>query len=180
MKYIALLRGINVSGKNKISMTELKKALQEYNYKNVSTCLNSGNVIFESDSDKQSLMQHISAIIRKKFNLLVPVLVITKAELQDVFNHNPTWWNKGKKDIYDNLIFIIPPSTYDEIYKNIGKPSINIEKIEKDKNFIFWSFDLKSYTKANWRIKTSSSSIKGSVTIRTANTIKKVLELCDR
>ena len=109
MKYIALLRGINVSGKNKISMTELKKALQEYNYKNVSTCLNSGNVIFESDSDKQSLMQHISAIIRKKFNLLVPVLVITKAELQDVFNHNPTWWNKGKKDIYDNLIFIIPP-----------------------------------------------------------------------
>ena len=36
MKYIALLRGINISGKNKISMSELKKLLEENNYQNVS------------------------------------------------------------------------------------------------------------------------------------------------
>lgn len=47
MKYIALLRGINISGKNKISMSELKKLLEENNYQNVSTYLNSGNIIFE-------------------------------------------------------------------------------------------------------------------------------------
>ena len=46
MKYIALLRGINISGKNKISMSELKLELEKNKYQNVSTYLNSGNVIF--------------------------------------------------------------------------------------------------------------------------------------
>ena len=53
MKYIALLRGINISGKDKISMSELKLALEKNNYQNVSTYLNSGNVIFESDIDNK-------------------------------------------------------------------------------------------------------------------------------
>ena len=47
MKYIVLLRGVNISGKNKISMSELKKELEEKQYQNVITYLNSGNVIFE-------------------------------------------------------------------------------------------------------------------------------------
>lgn len=50
MKYIALLRGINISGKNKIAMSELKKLCEDNNYHNVKTYLNSGNVIFESDN----------------------------------------------------------------------------------------------------------------------------------
>ena len=65
MKYIALLRGINVSGKNKISMNELKTELQKYKYQNISTYLNSGNIIFESDIDhKESIMQDIYKIIK--------------------------------------------------------------------------------------------------------------------
>lgn len=50
MKYIALLSGINISGKNKIDMSELKKLFEDNNYHNVKTYLNSGNVIFESDN----------------------------------------------------------------------------------------------------------------------------------
>ena len=58
MKYIALLRGINISGKDKISMIELKLELEKNNYQNVSTYLNSGNVIFESDIDnKDSIIE---------------------------------------------------------------------------------------------------------------------------
>jgi len=62
MKYIALLRGINISGKNKISMGELKSELDK-KYKNVSTYLNSGNVIFESEiEDKESLIYFFSKL----------------------------------------------------------------------------------------------------------------------
>lgn len=53
MKYIALLRGINISGKNKISMPELKKLLEENNYQNVFTYLNSGNIIFECNTNNK-------------------------------------------------------------------------------------------------------------------------------
>lgn len=55
-KYIALLRGINVGGKNKISMPELKKMFEDCGYKDVITYINSGNVIFSCDSeDKEEI-----------------------------------------------------------------------------------------------------------------------------
>ena len=51
MKYVALLRGINVGGNNKVSMTELKTCLEEAGFENVSTYINSGNVLFESEAN---------------------------------------------------------------------------------------------------------------------------------
>ena len=54
MKYVAFLRGINISGKNKIPMNELKKEFEKNRYKNVITYLNSGNIIFESLDNESS------------------------------------------------------------------------------------------------------------------------------
>lgn len=181
MKYIALLRGINISGKNKISMSELKKVLEENEYKNVLTYLNSGNVIFESNlNNKDILMKDIYRLIEINFNLKIPIFVMDVFELQDVLNNSPKWWGTSDKDIYDNLIFIIPPTKYEEVYKTIGNPKENIEKIEEYNNYIFWSYDLKNYRKSNWWVKTASTNIKDKITIRTANTMKKILEICKR
>lgn len=73
MKYIVLLRGINISGKNKISMSELKKVLEENNYKNVITYLNSGNVILESESTKEYISKNI---YQRIFIILLKILLI--------------------------------------------------------------------------------------------------------
>lgn len=76
-RYIALLRGINISGKNKISMAELKTGFAEAGYTAVSTYLNSGNVAFDSDAeDKGSISENIMAMIKDRFKLDIPVLVI--------------------------------------------------------------------------------------------------------
>ena len=75
MKYIALLRGINISGKNKILMSELKLEIENNKYQNVYTYLNSGNVIFESDIDnKNSIMKDFYRII--KINLILKYLFL--------------------------------------------------------------------------------------------------------
>lgn len=180
MKYIALLRGINISGKNKISMGELKSELDK-KYKNVSTYLNSGNVIFESEiKDKEMIMNDIYQIVKNKFDLEIPVFVMTTDELEDILNHKPEWWGTDNKEIYDNLIFIIPPTKYEDVYNTIWEPKQDIEKIEVYKNSIFWSFDLKNYRKSNWWVKTASTNIKDRITIRTSNTTKKVLEICKK
>ena len=179
MKYIALLRGINISSKNKISMNELKLELEKNKYQKVLTYLNSGNIIFESDLDnKESIMKDINRIIKNKFNLEIPVFIITALELEDILNNNPNWWGTNNKEIYDNLIFIIPPTKYEEVYNSIGKPKEDIEQIKEYNNSIFWSYDLKNYRKSNWWNKTASIAIKNKITIRTANTMKKVLEIC--
>ena len=83
MKYIALLRGINISGKNKILMSELKSELENNKYQNITTYLNSGNVIFESSIDnKETIMKDINKIIYDKFYLEIPVFIITTSELE--------------------------------------------------------------------------------------------------
>ena len=130
MKYIALLRGINISGKNKISMPELKKLLEENNYQNVSTYLNSGNIIFECNiNNKQTIMNNIHTLIKTKFILDIPVYITTDKELEDILNNSPKWWGSSNKEIYDNLIFIIPPTKYEEVYNTIGSPKEGLEQI---------------------------------------------------
>ena len=180
MKYIALLRGINISGKNKIAMSELKKEFTNLEYKKVTTYLNSGNVVFESDIDDKNIIKNtIQSMIKDKFNFDIPTYVMTSQELEELINHCPDWWGKDNKEIYNNIIFIIPPTTYNEIVNVIGSPN-EYEKTQEYKNNIFWSFDLKNYRKSNWWSKTASTDISNKITIRTANTMKKVLEICKK
>lgn len=80
--------------------------------------------------------------------------------------------NKG---IYDNLIFILPPATFNDVYNEIGEPKDGLEKIENYHDVIFWSFHRKDYQKTNWWSKTASTKISCQLTIRTANTINKII-----
>lgn len=181
MKYIVLLRGVNISGKNKVSMPKLKQLLEENNYQNVSTYLNSGNIIIESNiNNKELIIENISKIIEFNFNIKIPIYIMTVPELEDILNNSPSWWGTTNKEIYDNLIFIIPPTTYEEVYNTIGSPKENVDQIEEYHNTIFWSFVLKDYRKSTWWIKTASTSITNKITIRTANTMKKLLQLSQK
>ena len=178
MKYIALLRGVNISGKNKIAMSKLKKEFTNLGFKEVTTYLNSGNIIFESDiNNKNEIINNIPIMIKDKFEFDIPTYVTTSQELEELMSNSPEWWGKDNKEIYDNIIFIIPPTTYKEVFAAIGSPN-EYEKIQEYKNNIFWSFDLKNYRKSNWWSKTASTEISNSITIRTANTMRKILEIC--
>ena len=180
IKYIALLRGINISGKNKISMTELKKEFKQLGYKEIITYLNSGNIIFNSNiTNKDTIKNNIQLMIKSKFSLDIPIFIITSQELEELLNNNPNWWGKNDKETYDNIIFIIPPTTYNDVISVIGSPNEH-EKIKEYNNNIFWSYSLKNYRKTNWWSKTASTSISKNITIRTANTMKKILEICKR
>ena len=177
MKYIILLRGVNISGKNKVNMSKLKEVLVYNGYLNVLTYLNSGNIILDSNLDKDKITSDIIKILNDEFNVSVPIFIIEAYKLEDILNNSPKWWGTSDKEIYDNLIFIMPSVTASEICDALGEPSTDIEQIYVYENAIFWSFELKSYRKANWWIRTASTSIKDDITIRTANTVKKLLEM---
>ena len=150
-RYIAFLRAINISGKNKIPMVELKKCFETLGFTEVKTYLNSGNVIFSSDEDSPvGLTNRIEAMIKEQFGLDVPVYVISKEGLEDILQNAPDWWGNDNKEIYDNLIFIIPPATFSDVFNEIGAPKEGLEKIQDYKKVIFWSFIRKDYQKTNW------------------------------
>lgn len=171
-KYIVLLRGINVSGKNKIAMAELKKAMNELGYADATTYLNSGNIVFSGTDDEISLTYQISSMIKNVFSLDIPVLVISQKRLIQVLSQAPSWWGNDNKDSYDNLIFLLPPLSYSAFYDEMGALNAEYEKAYHYENVVFWSFCRKDYRKTNWWSKTASSSISMNITIRTAGTLK--------
>ncbi len=175
-RYIAFLRGINVSGKNKIPMSELKNCFEALGFTEVKTYLNSGNAVFSNEEDSPAdLTNRIEAMIKEQFGFAVPVFVIAKEELAEILQNAPDWWGKENKEIYDNLIFIIPPAAFSDVFDEIGAPKEGVEKIQNYKKAIFWSFRRKDYQKTNWWSKTANANISSKLTIRTANTVRKIV-----
>ncbi len=174
-RYVALLRGVNISGKNKVPMAELKKVFERLGFGAVKTYLNSGNVIFSSDEESASgLVSQIETMVKNHFGLDIPIFVISKESLEDILQHAPDWWGNENKEIYDNLIFIIPPATFTEVSSEIGELKEGLEKIKDYKEAIFWSFSRRDYQKTNWWPMTASEGIGSKLTIRTANTVRKI------
>jgi len=88
--YIALLRGINVGGHNKIKMLELKQLFVDLGYFDIVTYIQSGNVIFNSKKlNIVEIEKSIIDAIEKQFGYSIKVLVLTKTELNTVFSSNP-------------------------------------------------------------------------------------------
>lgn len=180
MKYIVLLRGINISGKNKISMSDLKRELEKFNFSNITTYLNSGNIILESNENKQELSNSIHKIIADRFCIDIPIFTINYNELKELLDNAPNWWGTNNKEVYDNIIFIIESFKAEDIVYELGELSDHVEKKQEYENHIFWSYDLKNYRKSNWWTKSAQLPVKDKITIRTASTIKKLLELCEK
>lgn len=174
-RYIALLRGINISGKNKIAMPELKTCFEQLGYEDVRTHLNSGNVIFScQQEDTADMAKQINIKIQDRFRLNIPVFVIPQEKLSVILSKAPDWWGTEDKGIYDNLIFVMPDASAANLAAKIGEPAEELERIFITDNVIFWSFDKEKYSKSNWWKKTASAGIGEMITIRTANTARKI------
>jgi uncharacterized protein (DUF1697 family) len=99
--YIALLRGINVSGKNIIKMNTLKKIFEDLNFQKVTTYVQSGNVIFLSElTDTKKIEALILTQIEKELGLAIPVIVLTVENLQQVIDNQPFIENNDNTSLY--------------------------------------------------------------------------------
>lgn len=177
-RYAALLRGINISGKNQIAMVDLKNAFASLGLADVRTYLNSGNVIFsDEEEDTSVLAERIRAMILNRFSMEIPVFVIGIQELADLLAEAPVWWGTEDKAVYDNLIFMLEGNSAADLAEKIGAPSPELEKIMIIDNAVFWSFDRQKYARANWRKKTAAAGIREMITIRTAGTVRKIVRM---
>lgn len=173
--YIALLRGINVGGNNKISMAELKTAFSEAGFANVSTYINSGNVIFSSSKNDANVKKDCEALIAKRFSLDIAVCIISAAELAQALANAPGWWNRDKETKH-NAMFVIAPNTAQDILEEMGEIKPEYEKIAFHGKLIFWSAPLATFSRTKYGTMASKAAYQ-KVTIRNANTTRKLAEL---
>jgi len=80
--YLALLRAVNVGGKSKLPMAELRNALEDAGFERVRTYIQSGNILLDApDGDRSALSQRISALILEQFGVTSPAVIVTRDEL---------------------------------------------------------------------------------------------------
>lgn len=86
--HVCFLRGINVGGKNRLKMANLKLAFEQYGLENVKTYIQSGNVLFHT-REKADLGQKIVGLIKSEFKMEVGVLILGRAKLLEIIRKNP-------------------------------------------------------------------------------------------
>jgi len=177
--YIALLRGINVSGKNKIKMVELKQLLINVGFSNVVTYIQSGNVVFSSEETNTSKIEkQIVTAIQGNFGFSIKTLVLEKMELINVFESNPFKENT-------NFDFKKICATFlEKIPNEEGKAKV-FALADSDEQVVFKDKTAYLYCPNGFgRTKLTNNNIenklKFSATSRNWNTVTKLVELSNQ
>jgi len=115
MRYISILRGINVSGQKKIKMADLTSLYELLSFRNVVTYIQSGNVIFDAETkDKAELKARIEETIEKRYKFHVPVEIRTNREIENIIKNSPfrsiDLVEDGSKSIGD--VFVLKPGRH--------------------------------------------------------------------
>ena len=92
MKYVLLLCGINVGGKNTVSMSALKEQLLSIGFEDVSSYINSGNLFFSSLENHESCITKIKNLLETNYDFTIPFALITKEEYLEEKAELSDWW----------------------------------------------------------------------------------------
>ena len=175
LHYLALLRGINVSGHKMIKMDALKKALEAIGFSNVETYIQSGNVFVSSEEESAAKVGFlIKQEIFKTFGHDVPVIMVSKADLEFVTQQNP-FYKVGEetKPLYICFLSEKPTSSHIQELKD---QKFKDDKFEVKENFIFLKY-AESPAKTKLDGKIIEKKLQVISTTRNWNTTNKLLEM---
>ena len=175
MTYIALLRGINVGGKNIIKMEKLKQIFVDMGFSGVKTYIQSGNVIFKTqDTDKLKLTETIENQLLKTFSVEIKTAIFTADELMEIVENAPKNFGSEPEKFRYDVWFLLPSITANEIVSNVRLRE-GVDFLQAGKNAIYTS-RLTSEMGKSYFSKISQMPFYKNVTIRNWNTATKLLD----
>lgn len=179
MIYIALLKAVNVGGKNILKMSELKQVLHDISLDNVKTYIQSGNIIFKSEKESEILKTILQEVIHEKFNISTEVVIRNLEEMKYIMDNIPFDENEIKEaeSFSDKVV------SYICLFGN--KINIDIESYKKIKQLggdKYYICDKEIYILLKDSISNSKSinelqKLGNTSTIRNTRTLKKLLEI---
>lgn len=179
MKYIALLRGINVGGNNKVSMQVLKSTLTEAGLANVRTYINSGNVLFEShNATAVTLTALCEKAIERQFGFPVGCVVLSEADYKKEIDGAPEWWGQANENMRSDALFVLSHGTAQAVVNKVGDVNNEYEWVAATDNIVFWTVDRRRYTKARLPKIIGTNEYK-TVSMRSSTTTRKLYALLD-
>ena len=176
MVYVALLRGINVGGKNLVSMTRLKAAFEKAGMEDVATFIASGNVLFRHKARASTLVPILERAIKQELKLTVKVLLRDLAGMRAITKAIPPTWKNDDKMKCD-VLFLWKEHDRAEVLEELpAKPGIDEYKYVP--GAVVWRVMRKNINKTRMT-KIVGSKLYAGMTIRNCNTVRKLATLME-
>lgn len=179
MLHVALLRGINVGGKNIIPMAALAQCFVDMKHTSVKTFIASGNVIFDAPKqDLRKLEEKIEKVLQLEFSYDAKVVVKSKPEYDAIIKGLPASWKKPKPAIRYYVMFLRHAINSKTILDEF-EPRKGVETLTYVPGALLWDVKIGSYGKSTVQKKVLKKEIYREITIRNINTTLKLGAMLD-
>ena len=175
MEYVALLRGINVGGNNKVVMSELREQIAAAGFGHVRTYINSGNLLFEAEdqASREDVAQTVEDILARYYDFPIRLALLTAQDYLAQLDELPDWWH-GEVARRDAL-FYTRGLDRDHVRERIEAMELGDEAVHFGEHAVFWGkFDEKSFLKTAYHKRLLREDFYRQVTIRSGSTVEKI------
>ena len=172
-RYALLVRGINVGGKNKVVMAEIRQELTDFGLEKVETYINSGNVFFTSTDSKSQLIEKLEAFFEVRYPFIQSFSLLSQEDYEVEVENLPAWWNEDltRKDV----LFYTEGLDVDQVIEKVDSLKLEDEVLHFGKLGIFWGkFSEESYSKTAYHRYLLKMPFYRYITIRNAKTFDKI------
>lgn len=191
MEYVALLRGINVGGTNKVVMSELREQIAAEGFTNVRTYINSGNLLFEAEAEaeagteaesntpREDVAQAIEDLLARRYDFPIRLALLTAQDYVAELRNLPDWWH-GEVARRDALFYTRGLDS-DYVRERIEAMELGDEAVHFGQHAVFWAkFDEKTFLKTAYHKRLLREDFYRQVTIRSGSTVGKIAAMLSR
>ncbi|HEM5984640.1 TPA: DUF1697 domain-containing protein [Streptococcus suis] len=179
MRYVLLLRGINVGGRNKIVMAELRQQVLDLGYDQVETYINSGNLFFDAKKKKEEIVADFRDFFASHYPFVEAFSLLSARDYATEVAQLPAWWQEelARKDV----LFYTDRSQKTLIEDWVSQLDLGEEIIYFGQTALFWGkYDEQSYLQTAYHKKLANQVFYKSLTIRNHKTFAKLAEFLEK
>ena len=172
-RYALLVRGINVGGKNKVVMAQLRQELTELGLENVETYINSGNIFFTSTVPKDRLVEKLEVFFEVYYPFIQSFSLLNQEDFEAELKNLPEWWTRdlARKDV----LFYTEGLDVDQVIEKVNSLELEDEVVHFGKLGIFWGkYSEESYYETAYHKYLLKMTFYRQITIRNAKTFDKI------
>ena len=168
-----LVRGINVGGKHKVVMAQLRQELTELGLENVETYINSGNIFFDTSMPRTQLVERLQDFFKEHYPFIQRFSLLSQEDYEEELRTLPEWWfqEMARKDV----LFYTEDLDVDQVIEKVNSLELVDEVLHFGKLGIFWGkLSEASYSKTAYHKHLLKMPFYRNITIRNANTFDKI------
>ncbi len=175
-RFLALLRGINVGGKNGIAKDDLRSCFTDLGFSTVRTYIQSGNILFRAaDTNSRTLSKIIERQLSDRFSYAARAVVMSNEQYSAAVEAAPKGWGKDDERRH-NALFTLGDLQPEEVLAELPSLKAEFETVATGSGVIFWSASKKHLSRTTM-MKLSALPVYQQLTVRNYTTVFKLREL---